>query len=299
LSSSNTQELVSVVVPAYKHENYIVDTLESIAKQTYENLELVLVDDCSPDRTVATAAEWLCSPQAEDRFASVRLLRNDRNSGAHFSLNRGILEAKGSILSLMNSDDLYHPDRITKLVNAMNTENTEFAFSKVIPVDDTGKYVPPWRLPDTLQNVFDFADQVEANFPSISFGFLAQNMAVSTGNFVFRRDLYARIGSFKPLLYVHDWEFIIHMIFECEPAYVPEELYLYRIHGTNSFSQLAHVAEVEGLIIAEKFYRLSQDKRPKNNMAPVCENWPEVLNVFKDRLLIMNVGPFITNKTLL
>ncbi|SMF95048.1 Glycosyltransferase involved in cell wall bisynthesis [Methylomagnum ishizawai] len=290
MSNPADHELVSVVIPAYKHASYIVAALSSVAEQTYPNLELVIVDDCSPDATLEVAAEWLSSPEVDSRFASVLLLKNETNSGAHASINRGILESKGAVISLMNSDDLYHPERISKLVAAIKINRTEFAFSRVRAIDDDNMAIPPWRLPDSLRNVFDFADQVSANFPALSFGFLAQNMAVSTGNFVFKRELYERIGQFKPLLYVHDWEFVLRAIFECEPAYVDEDLYLYRIHNTNSFSQLSHVGEIEGLIVAELFYRLSRNKAIRNILAPVPDNWPTVWEIYKERLLMLNVG---------
>jgi glycosyltransferase involved in cell wall biosynthesis len=288
LSNLGDKELVSVVIPSYNHENYIVSALGSVAQQTYPNLELVIIDDGSLDETLAIADEWSSSPDVDARFSAVRLLKNHTNLGAHASINRGIHESTGSIISLMNSDDIYHPERITKLVDIMGSRKTEFAFSKVLAVDDNTEEIPPWQLPLSLQNVFDFADVVESNFPALSFGFLAQNMAISTGNFVFRRNLYEKIGPFKPLLYVHDWEFIVRAIFECEPAYLSEELYFYRIHSNNSFSRLAHVGEVEGLIVAETFYRMAQNKIPKNMLAPVPYNWPTVLEIYREKLLMLN-----------
>lgn len=286
-------ETVSIVIPAYKHESFIIETLESVKSQIYPHLELIVVDDRSPDRTLELAAEWLSTPANRSRFTSVKLLRNERNSGAHASINRGIAESSGSIVSLLNSDDLYHPQRTTKLVSALAQEGTDFAFSKVLPVNDDGDVIPPWKLPDQLKGVFDFADRVWCNFPSLSFGFLAQNMAVSTGNFVFRRELYHRIGPFKHLLYVHDWEFLLRVILECEPAYVPEELYLYRIHSANSFSQLGNVAEVEGLIVSETFYRNVQRSPTRNALAPVHDNWPEVWEMLRPLLgSILSVGPW-------
>ncbi len=292
MSSQNSNSLVSVIIPAYKHADYIAAALTSVARQTYPHIELVVVDDCSPDATLEVTVDWLSSPEMDSRFTSIRLLKNEINSGAHASINRGIRESSGGIISLMNSDDLYHPERISKLVDAMIGQQTDFAFSKVMAIDDDDSCIPPWLLPDSLRNVFDFADWANCNLPSLSFGFLAQNMAISTGNFVFTRNLYDRIGPFKPLLYVHDWDFILRTIFECEPAYVAEELYLYRIHSTNSFSQLEHVGEVEGLIVSETFFRMARNKLLRNSLAPVPENWPVVWEIYKDRLLMVNVGSF-------
>lgn len=122
--------LVSVVVPAYCHAEFIEDCLRSIHAQTYSEIELIVVDDLSTDDTFARA-EALLQGDFAARFRRVVLLRNERNLGAHDAINRGIAESRGSHVTLINSDDLYHPDRVSALMAALAETGAELGFSLV------------------------------------------------------------------------------------------------------------------------------------------------------------------------
>lgn len=273
-------ELVSVVVPAYNHEAYIAACLRSVFEQTYGDIELIVVDDCSDDQTFERAAEWLSQDGIQSRFARVRLLRNDTNLGAHASINRGILAAEGGLLTVVNSDDLFLPGRLAAIVAAMAAAGSGFGFSKVAPIDAQGAPFPAENLPWAVAGVFGRADQVAANFPSIGFGFLWLNIGISTGNFVFHRDLVKEVGLFRPFKSVHDWDFALRSILVTEPVYVPEALYGYRLHGTNSFRSLADIAGLEGVAMSRHFYDLARMRKVLNPLAPVPENWPWVYDLY-------------------
>lgn len=241
--------LVSVVVPAYRHARFIGEALQSIYDQTHPRIELIVIDDASGDDTFEAAAEWASSQHAEDRFEGLHLLRNERNVGAHASINRGCLIARGKYLTVLNSDDYFHPDRFAVLVDAMARQSSELAFARVVPVDDDGRYIPGPLLPPGLVGAFDAADWACVNATSMIEALRARNVAISTGNLVFSRRVYDRIGPFAALKYVHDWDFVLRASLITSPIYVPQDLYFYRIHASNSFSSLADVAEIETRIV--------------------------------------------------
>ena len=137
------EPMISVVVPAYNHENFIVQCLTSVVDQTYDAIEIVVVDDCSTDMTFEMARDFL--ERHKPRFRKISLMRNAANSGAHVSLNRGIAACSGDFLSLMNSDDEYTPDRLTTIVLKMRDENAAFAFSGVATIGPDG--APYWDDP--------------------------------------------------------------------------------------------------------------------------------------------------------
>ena len=97
------QALVSIIVPVYNVEKYICETIECVRKQTYGNWELLLVEDCSKDNTVAVILEYLDEVQ-DDR---VRLIRQEKNNGAARSRNRGLKEARGRYIAYLDADDLW------------------------------------------------------------------------------------------------------------------------------------------------------------------------------------------------
>lgn len=245
--------LVSVVVPAYKHESFVASALQSVFDQDYPNIELIVVDDASPDNTAGVIGRWAGRSAVAARFHDVHFVSNPRNSGAHASINRGCTMAAGQYIAVLNSDDLFHPSRLSRLVGRLEGGNGGLAFSRVVPIDDDGRLMSPVALPRELSGVFHLADQVYANSIDPTQDLLKGNFAISTGNFVFRRDLYDAVGPFCDLKYCHDWDFILRASLLADPIYVPEDLYFYRIHSSNSFSQLAGVASLETRVVRGRY----------------------------------------------
>jgi glycosyltransferase involved in cell wall biosynthesis len=103
---------VSVIVPLYGVEKYIAATIQSVLAQTYENFELILVDDGSPDRSVE-----ICRRFKDPR---IQILRQE-NQGPAAARNLGIRHAKGDYIALLDGDDLWHPDKLIKHVEHLES----------------------------------------------------------------------------------------------------------------------------------------------------------------------------------
>lgn len=100
--------LVSVIMPAYGAEAYIEEAIASVQAQTYENWELLVLEDCSPDR---------CAQIVEDlarEDSRIRLLRNEKNMGVARTRNRGLDLCRGDYVALLDSDDLWRPTKLEK-----------------------------------------------------------------------------------------------------------------------------------------------------------------------------------------
>lgn len=106
----NKEALVSVVIITYKSANTVLETLESIKAQTYNNLELIVSDDCSPDNTVQVVEDWL--KRNSDAFSRTCLLKNTQNMGPSGNLNKGYKEAKGIWIKSLAGDDMLVPEAI-------------------------------------------------------------------------------------------------------------------------------------------------------------------------------------------
>ena len=262
--------LVSVVVPAFRHERFVECCLESIAAQTYPNLELVLVDDRSPDATFALAQEF--AALHEKRFARIAMRRNTANRGAHFSLNRGVELSRGDYVSFMNSDDTYAPERIATMIDALRSADLQFAFSRVGTVDEQDR---PYFDEPLCHHVHWQAAVRAGRLPSLSWAFIQFQIAASTGNMLVRRDLCRKIGPFAPLLYCHDWDYIVRATFYTEPVYVPEPLYNYRIHGANSFKGLSReIGMSDSAYVLRNHFRRVMTSCPPNRLAAAPQHWP-------------------------
>ena len=103
--------LVSIIIPVYKVEAYIIRCIDSVLNQTYRHLEIILVDDCSPDRSMIMAREYIeQSPLCKD--LCFIFLKHDLNRGLSAARNTGILKAKGDYLFFLDSDDTLLPQSI-------------------------------------------------------------------------------------------------------------------------------------------------------------------------------------------
>ena len=126
------EELVSIVVPVYNAEKFLKDTIQTVLEQTYPNWELLLVDDCSNDNSVDIIKEYV----KDDK--RIRLLKNEKNSGAALTRNHGIKEAKGTYLCFLDADDLWEKEKLEKQLKFMKGNDCAFSFTDYEFADSQG-----------------------------------------------------------------------------------------------------------------------------------------------------------------
>lgn len=222
---------VSVVMPAYNHERFIAAAVDSVLEQTYAELELVVIDDGSTDATGEIVRAY-SDPRI--RFF------HQKNQDAFNALNRGMSLCEGFYISIINSDDVYAPDRLRRLVELQQKTSAQCIFTDVTPIDDAGDPFPdrehPWcvwheRNRDYFLRTGDLYN-----------GFLHGNYMVTTSNLFMTRSLQQTVGEFAAIRYLHDYDYIFRILLAAEDAtlYVHnEKLLSYRIHGANTLSEAA------------------------------------------------------------
>ena len=129
---------VSVVIPAYNHERFIQAAVDSVLAQTHADLELIVVDDGSTDRTGA-----IVQAVRDPRLSYY----HQHNQDAYNTINRGLSLATGEFVAILNSDDVYTTDRLERLLAAQRESGAECLFTDVSPIDDDGR---PLDDPRTL-----------------------------------------------------------------------------------------------------------------------------------------------------
>jgi glycosyltransferase involved in cell wall biosynthesis len=253
--------LASVVIACYKHEAYLEHCLETVFDQTYPQLELIIVDDNSPDNSYQLAERLLKRKSFAKRFASCKLLKNPTNMGAHFTWNRALSLATGEMLFLLNSDDAFSKERVEAFVGRHGTEKLFFGFSAIEPIDENGKSIKSFQFPARLRYA---TSQAAGSDRPLSWSFLESQIAASTGNFVLSAELLKRAGWFADLKYCHDWEFALRAITIVEPKYVEADQYMYRLHASNSFRGLSGVAESETRACMQTYSLRAMVSKPGN-----------------------------------
>lgn len=103
-------KLITVIIPCYNIEKYIGRCIESIENQTYKNIEIIAVDDCSTDNTIKILEEY------QNKYSNIQVFKNEKNSGAAFARNFAIKKAKGEYIGFIDSDDYITEDYYEKLM---------------------------------------------------------------------------------------------------------------------------------------------------------------------------------------
>lgn len=227
---------VSVVLPSYNHSRYIARAIDSVLAQTLRSWELIVIDDGSTDDSRSVLEQYGGREQIRIVYQS--------NQGAHHAINRGMGMATGRYISILNSDDVYHSERLQVLLDHCKARSDGLAFTPVLPIDAGGDPITdpdhPWcRLYARLSRAYS-----EEGF---SQALLTGNFAVSTSNFFFRADLLARVGGFRKKRYNHDWDFMARLVsqgYEITCA-GDQPLLFYRWHGNNTIHQNTLMARVE------------------------------------------------------
>lgn len=130
--------LISICVITYNSSKFVVETLESAKSQTYNNIELIISDDCSTDNTVEICKEWI--KNNEGRFKRTELITVEKNTGVPANCNRGIKAAHSKWLKLIAGDDLLMPNCIELGVNfiSLNPDTKIFASKAILFNNENG-----------------------------------------------------------------------------------------------------------------------------------------------------------------
>lgn len=127
-----TSHLVSIIMPSYNCGKYVEDTIHSVQAQTYQNWEIIFMDDCSSDDTISKVTKF----REED--PRIRLFQNKVNSGAAVSRNNALREAKGRWIAFLDSDDLWEPTKLEKQVRFMKENGYKFSYTCYQEMDADG-----------------------------------------------------------------------------------------------------------------------------------------------------------------
>jgi glycosyltransferase involved in cell wall biosynthesis len=228
-SNARVPSLLSVVVPCYNHEDFVKDALQSIFLQSYRDIEIIVIDDCSKDNSASIIKSLFKSFSKEKRFYKQTFIQNKVNKGAHYSINTGINLCCGEYIAILNSDDLYAPNRFEVLVEKLNEQKAGVAFSKVSIIDEKG----------TVKEKSPFsAIQKNIEQAHMFYGLCSDNLAISSGNLLFRRSVIEKIGLFRDFKYVHDWDLLLRSLTVCKQVFCEKTTYYYRMHATNSYLAL-------------------------------------------------------------
>lgn len=227
--------MVSVIVPNYNHEAYLELRLESVLNQTYSNTEIIILDDCSTDKSREVIEMYRGHPKVS------HILYNDTNSGSTFKQwKKGIELAKGELIWIAESDDCAETHFLSTLAENMSKE-TRLAYCKSNIIDENGKnltffsngFVPPFKNEIKLGGI-DFAKTY----------MLKSNSIPNASAVLFRKEIVdsAIFDVITKTKLIGDWLFWLHLMREGEVYFSNMVLNNYRFH-TNTVRSRTHNSE--------------------------------------------------------
>jgi glycosyltransferase involved in cell wall biosynthesis len=251
---------VSVIVPVFNHEAFVHEAVMSALSQSHSIFELIAIDDGSSDGSL----EQLKSIAAADE--RVKLL-SQRNRGASATINRGLSLAQGDWLAILNSDDRWHPHRLSRLLDLASRKAAQVIFSRCCAIDHQGRELEashPWQAM--------YADLMH----SLAQGSLSQtlcigNPVISTSNFVFHRHALNQIGPLRHRRFVADWDWALRAVLTkgVQSHWSDDALFEYRLHASNTIAgsglrssmEIAHMFSSLQRAFPDQVEQLEQTRR--------------------------------------
>ncbi len=212
------KDLVTIGVALYKHEKYIIKCLESIVKQTYKNIELIVIDDGSPDNSFKVAKEYLDNQNYNKNYKII----TRANKGMCNTLNEIAHQAKGKYISFIGSDDYWILNKIEDQVEFLeNNPNLALVHSNSIKVDDI----------NTEIGFLDYSNKKNHGrlFESIVQG----KGGINTPSHLYRTSIYKDIGYYDVNLKFEDTDFWLRLTKKYDVGFINKYHTYYRWHTDN------------------------------------------------------------------
>lgn len=217
--------LVTVCIPSFNYARFLPDAIDSVLEQSYERLELVIVDNGSTDGSYEIALDYA------QRDGRIRVLTHEGhvNRGVNASLNLGLREARGAYFGLLPADDVYESDSVERRVALLEADPPiGFVYGTATVLDQRG--VPTGRIGGRDPEAMLRFDKTDDLLQALFFHDFVPGAAILA-----RRDHLLSIGGFDEAVYFNDWYITIRLLARVRCSFVPGSPVVgYRLHERHS-----------------------------------------------------------------
>jgi glycosyltransferase involved in cell wall biosynthesis len=224
------QPLISIVLPTYNGSKYLATSVQSCLDQTWQNWELIIINDCSTDSTLAIAESFVA------RDSRIRVISNEKNLKLPMSLNRGFSEARGELFTWTSDDNYYAPQALETLANALLQQaDAALVYADETLIDDDGNSTGTWVMGDVNQSVTAWKG--------------------CGGCFLYRRDMQTLLKGYDPSMFmIEDYDFFLRGFVQCKYLYINRaDLYYYRFHPASLTGRyMPYVSDLQKLVIEKQ-----------------------------------------------
>ncbi|MFN4892146.1 MAG: glycosyltransferase family 2 protein [Bacteroidota bacterium] len=257
--------LVSIILPTYNGERYLASAINSCLAQTMTDWELIIVDDCSTDRT----PEIIHSFQQKDQ--RIRCIRNEKNLKLPSSLNVGSVASNGRYLTWTSDDNLYSPDALLMMIRKLEQDNSVgLVYADYTLINDAGNVIGEKRFGDINQSRVSWKG--------------------CGACFLYRSELHHQVGGYDPSAFlIEDYDFFLRASLITRFAYLPTtDLYLYRHHAESLTSLYGfYNIDLQKIVIERQLSRLLRTE-PRSDHARWLRKFAIYYGVQKGNVKRMN-----------
>lgn len=230
--------MISVILPTYNRSKLVGRAINNILKQSYENFELIIVDDNSSDDTESVVKKF------EDK--RIRYVKNDINRGACFSRNLGIKLSRGEYIAFQDSDDLWDEDKLKKQIEFIEESKFDFVFCKIKKINSKGV------ITSIVPNDFICNMKIDSHL------LLCGNL-ISTQTILSKRKCFDKILFDENLPRYQDWDLVIRISKNYNIGFQNDVLAEQYIQ-TDSITNNYHKSVIALKQLYEKYYQFVSDK---------------------------------------
>lgn len=236
--SIQTEPLVSIITPLYNSEKFIAETIESVLAQTYKNWEMLIVNDYSKDNGAKIVEEYV------KKDKRIKLFNNEKNMGVSFTRNRAIDLSQGKYVAFLDSDDVWHKEKLEKQIKFMEDNNLSLTYTSYTKMNEDGSLRGTINVPEKL------------NYKE-----LLKNCLINCISGVYLKEKFKNIYFRKTK--VEDYIFWLEMFKKIDFAYgIQESLAYYRVSNNSRSSNKIDIVkfhwkiyrEIEKLSLMESIY---------------------------------------------
>lgn len=265
------EPLVTIITPCYNHQKYLIDYFESIIGQIYNNIELIIFDDASKDKSQDIIKEWL--PKLKKRFIRVLYIPREKNIGVVKSCNEGLELADGKYICFFASDDIMLPYKINESVDFLEkNEKYGMVYSNV-------KLLKKERLCSKPL----FKDHMPSG--DIFINLLANKNYIPAPSVCIRKKVFDNVGKFNENIGAEDYQMWIKISEKYEVGYIHTPLAIYRLHKKS----LSHRKEFKEDILDATF------EFKKSFLTPEKMNEKVIIQVLKNTSINYAKTAFFNN----
>lgn len=301
----DNQPLVTLIVPAYNHEAFVKQSLQSVYEQNYRNIELLIINDGSTDQTDQKIKEWMesCPP----RFIRIEY-RYRKNKGLSASLNEGLKWASGEYFTFVASDDILYPNKITSLVNDLEIKSEQFAvsFGDANFIDNDGAWIQMEHINTEDQSVFATSSFLTYYTYHRDFDF-QQPEAFGTyqtlllGNYLpamsclIRTHAVQEAGGWSENIALEDWDLWLKLSKNYHFSYVHEIVASYRWHESNTVKVRRNRLILDSIYLLEREREYALNNKLEKQFFPMYLFYLRLLKDFNSKLYTIKMAKLATN----